>query len=278
MARTTPYGPAPVRVIPYRRVVDGVSAWSGRPPGQTAGMTTGRAQAAVAALVPGAGDLGLRAPASAAAFPAVRFADAAWTAELLALRSRRAGSPGEGSRDPRVLATVWWYSASTVLLTPPLAGLVTGVPLSARLADLTVSVLPSLVPIAAEATGPGSGDVAGDLRDSLAAVVAAVAEAGRMRERPLWAIATDAVADRLLVLGRAVGDVGRATALAAPLAAAVGPAMPTPRYEDVGGTRFVRRASCCLLYRVPGGPTCTSCPRRPPAERRSLLERVAGRW
>jgi ferric iron reductase protein FhuF len=239
-------------------------------------VTAGAAQAAVAALVPGAAGIGLRAPASATAFPAVRFADPAWTAELLALRSQRHGSPGEGSRNARVLATVWWYSASSVLLTPPLAGLVTGIPLSGRLEDLTVSVLPSLVPIAAEARGPGSGDLVADLRNSLGAVVAAVAEAGRMRERPLWAIATDSVADRLLVLGRAMGEVGRATALAAPLAAAVGPSMPVPRYEDVGSTRFVRRASCCLLYRVPGGTTCTSCPRRPPEERQSLLERVAG--
>jgi hypothetical protein len=248
------------------------------PPGHTAGVTAGGAQAAVAALVPGAAGLGLRAPASAVAFPADRLADPAWTSELLALRSGRPGAPGQGADDPRVLATLWWYSASSALLTPPLAGLVTGIPLSGRLADLTVSLLPSLVPIAAEASGPGSGDLAADLRTSLGAVVAAVAEAGRMRQRPLWAIATDSLADRLLVLGRALGDVGRATALAAPLAAAVGPALPVPRYVDGGGTRFVRRASCCLLYRVPAGTTCTSCPRRPPAERLSLLERVAGRW
>lgn len=232
----------------------------------------------MAARIPGAAGLGLHAPSSAAAFPAGRLADPAWTAELLALRSRRPGSPGHGTGDPRVLATLWWYSASSVLLTPPLAGLVTGIPLSARLADLTVSVLPTLVPIAAHATGPGSGDLARDLRDSLGAVVAAVAEAGHMRERPLWAIATDSLADRLLVLGRAVGDVGHATALAAALAAAIGPALPAPRYEDVGGTRFVRRASCCLLDRVPGGATCTSCPRRAPAERLAMLRRVTRRW
>ena len=276
MARSTPYGPASVGVIPYRRVAEGPRLVSALP-GQTA-RVTGEGQAAVAALVPGAAGLGLRAPAPAAAFPAERLADPAWTAELLALRSTRSGAPGQGSEDLRVLATLWWYSASSVLLTPPLAGLVTGIPLSARLGDLTVSLLPSLVPISAEATGPGSGDLAADLRMSLTAVVAAVAEAGRMRERPLWAIATDSLADRLLVLGRAVGDVGRATARAAPLAAAIGPVLPVPRYEDVGSSRFVRRASCCLLYRVPAGTTCTSCPRRPPAGRRALLERVTGRW
>jgi hypothetical protein len=230
----------------------------------------GAGQAAVAALLPGAAQLGLRPPARAAAVPAGRLADPRWTAELLALRA-----PGQGTGDRRVLATVWWYSASTVLVTPPLAGLVTGIPLSACLSDLTLSVLPSLVPAAAVAAGPGSGDLAADLRASLGAVVAAVAEAGHMRERPLWAIATDAIADRLLALGRATGDVGRVTGLAASLAAAVGPPLPDPRYEDVGGRRFVRRASCCLLYRVPHGPTCTSCPRRPPDERRRLLERTA---
>jgi hypothetical protein len=176
-----------------------------------------------------------------------------------------------------VLATVWWYSVSTVLLTPSLAGLVTGVPLSARLPDTAVSMLAGGLPVAAVSSAP-AGDVAAELRESLGAVVAAVAEAGRMRERPLWSIATDSIANRLLALGRALGDVPRATALAAPLAAAVGAPLPVPRYVDVGGARFTRRASCCLLYRVPHEPMCTSCPRRPPAERHVLLEDAAGRF
>jgi len=79
------------------------------------------------------------------------------------------------------------------------------------------------------------------------------------------------------VLGQALGDVDRATGLAPPLADAVGPPLPMPRYEDVGGRRFVRRASCCLLDRLPGMPTCTSCPRRPPRERQILLEDAATR-
>jgi hypothetical protein len=53
--------------------------------------------------------------------------------------------------------------------------------------------------------------------------------------------------------------------------------MPAPRYEDVGGARFTRRASCCLLYRVPHEVVCTSCPRRDPAERQVLLEDTAAR-
>ncbi|SFE08369.1 (2Fe-2S)-binding protein [Blastococcus tunisiensis] len=233
-------------------------------------MPRSRAQAAVAARVRGAHALGLLAPAGAADVPAVHLADPAWTAEVLARRARV-----QRSADLRVLATLWWYSASWALLTPPLAGLVTGIPLSARLPDLSVAVLPGVRPVAAEAAGAGSGDVAADLRDSLGAVTAAVAEAGRMRARPLWAIATDSLADRLLQLGLATGDPGAATALAAPLAAGIGAPLPAPRFEDVAGRRFVRRASCCLLDRTPGMPACTSCPRRPPAERRLLLERVA---
>jgi ferric iron reductase protein FhuF len=233
---------------------------------------SGGGQAAVAARIPGAAALGLLAPRAASVVPATLLADVRWTADTLA-----ACAPRQRTDDRRVLATVWWYSVSTVLLTPSLAGLVTGVPLSARLPDTAVSMLAGGLPVAAVSSAP-AGDVAAELRESLGAVVAAVAEAGRMRERPLWAIATDSIANRLLALGRALGDVPRATALAAPLAAAVGAPLPVPRYVDVGGARFTRRASCCLLYRVPHEPMSTSCPRRPPAERQVLLEDAAGRF
>jgi hypothetical protein len=104
-----------------------------------------------------------------------------------------------------------------------------------------------------------------------------VAEAGRMRERPMWAIATDSLANQLLALGRALGDVPTVTGLAAPLAAAIGPPLPAPRYVDVPRGRVTRRASCCLLVEVPGQAMCTSCPRRPPAERARLLGGTHGR-
>ncbi|MGY1812697.1 (2Fe-2S)-binding protein [Blastococcus sp. SYSU D00820] len=231
-------------------------------------------QAAVAGRVPGAAALGLRVPPSAVVVPATSLADPGWTAQRLADLAVR-----YRTGDRRVLATVWWYSASAVLLTPPLAGLVTGRPLSARLDDLSLALLAGSTPVAAESAAPDRGDLAADLRTTLAAVVAAVAEAGGTRERPLWAIATDSLANRLLALGRAVGDVAAATAVAAPLAAAVGPPLPGPRYVDVGAppVRFTRRASCCLLYRLPAEPMCTSCPRRDPVERQVLLEDTAGR-
>jgi hypothetical protein len=238
--------------------------------GQTGEVAAG-VQAAVAARVPGAAALGLLAPPSAVAVPAVLLADVDWTsARLAALGARYA------SDDRRVLATVWWYSASSVLLTPALAGLATGLPLSARLADTSVALLGGGTPIAATSSVPGT-DTAAELRESLSAVVDAVAAAGGMRARPLWAIAADSLANRLLALGRALGQERRGTALAAPLAAAVGPPLPVPRYVDVAGVRFTRRVSCCLLYRLPPEPLCTSCPRRPAAEREVLLEDTAAR-
>jgi ferric iron reductase protein FhuF len=236
---------------------------SGARTGQT-GEVTGGLQSTVAARLPGAAALGLLAPPSVPLVPATVLADPAWTAQVIGDRAGR-------TADRRVPATVWWYSVSAVLVTPALAGLATGVPLSARLADTSLSFLSGGLPVAAVSSAPGT-DLAGELRESLAAVVAAVAAAGRMRERPLWAIATDSIANRLLALGRALDDVPRVTALAAPLAAAVGARLPAPRYVDVRGTRFTRRASCCLLYRVPSEPLCISCPRRPPAERQILLE------
>ena len=235
-------------------------------------MTIAGPQSAVAARLPGAWALGLLPPAGSEPVPATSLADPGWTAAVLARRAR-----GQGTADRRVLATVWWYSASSVLLAPALAGLVTGVPLSGRLADQVVFLAPGPLPVAAVADGPGSADLAADLRGSLAAVVSAVAEAGGVRERPLWAIATDSLANRLLAFGQAVGDVARATALAVPLARSVGAPLPVPRYEDVGGNRFVRRASCCLIDRTAWGATCTSCPQRPPAERRALLEGITRR-
>ena len=204
------------------------------------------AQAGIARRVPGAAALGLLAPPSAAVLPAALLADAAWTTRMLAERAGR-----QGTADRRVLATLWWYSASSVLLTPALAGLATGAPLSGRLEDTSLHLLAGGLPVAATSSAPAV-DLAAELRTTLTAVIGAVAEAGGTRERPLWAIATDSLANRLLALGRALGDVPGATGLAAPLAEAVGAPLPDPRYVDVAGALFDRIASCCIFYRVPG--------------------------
>ncbi|MCF6744286.1 (2Fe-2S)-binding protein [Blastococcus sp. KM273128] len=226
-------------------------------------------QAQVVARIPGAAALGLVPPRGAPAVPAGLLADPAWLGPVIAARAARGG-------DARVHATVWWYSASAVLLAPVLAGLAVGRPLSARPADTTVVLGAGGLPVAAVSAATAADPAAG-LRECLAAVVPAVAAVAGMRSRPLWAIATDSLANGLLTLGRALGDVAAVTALAAPLAEAVGPPLPASRYVDVDGVRFTARASCCLVDRLPGGGTCLSCPRRPPAERQVLLEDAAAR-
>ena len=227
-------------------------------------------QAEVAARIPGAAAFGLVPPPDAVPVPAERLADPRWLGNLLAARATRAGAA-------RVHATVWWYSASAVLLGPVLAGLAAGRPLSARPADTTVFLGPGGLPVAAVSAVAG-GEPADGLRECLTAVVPALAGVAGMRPQPLWAIATDSLAGGLLGLGRALGNVPGVTALAAPLAAAVGAPLPAPRYVDVAGARFTARVSCCLVDRLPHGTTCLSCPRRPPAERRTLLEDAAARW
>ncbi|MGY2083069.1 (2Fe-2S)-binding protein [Blastococcus sp. SYSU DS0539] len=228
-------------------------------------------QAEVAARIPGAAALGLVPPPGAVPVPVTQLADPRRLAELLAARAAR-----QRAGDLRVHATVWWYSASAVLLVPVLAGLAVARPLSARPAHMTAYLGPGGLPVAAVSAVPG-GDPAAGLRECLTAVVPALAEAGRMRQRPLWAVATDSLANGLLGLGRTLGDVPAVTALAGPLAAAVGFPLPVPRYVDVAGARFTARVSCCLMDRLPSGPTCLSCPRRPAAERRVLLEDAATR-
>jgi hypothetical protein len=225
------------------------------------------AQASVAARIPGAAGLGLVVPPGASTLPATHLAEPDSVARLIEARARTVD---------RVTATVWWYSVSAVLLTPALAGLVTGVPLSGRLSDTSLAFRTDGLPVAAVSSA-GTDDAAVELRETLGAVIGAVAAAGGMRERPLWGIATDSIANQLLALGRALGDVPAATAHAAPLAAAIGSPLPVPRYVDVAGARFTQRASCCLMVELPGGALCTSCPGREPAERHALLEQAA-RW
>ncbi|WP_104526021.1 (2Fe-2S)-binding protein [Blastococcus atacamensis] len=225
-------------------------------------------QAEVVARVPGAAALGLLPSGGAVGVRAADLADPDRLAGLLAARAR-AGSL-------RVHATVWWYSASAVLLAPVLAGLAVGRPLSGRPAETTVFLDSGGVPLAAVSSAL-DGDPAGGLRACLDAFVPALAAVAGMRARPLWAIAADSMANGLLALGRTLGDVPAVTALAGPLATAVGSPLPVPRYTDVDGVRFVRRVSCCLVDRLPHGSTCLSCPRRPPVERRTLLEDAAAR-
>ncbi|MDI2125299.1 (2Fe-2S)-binding protein [Yinghuangia seranimata] len=222
-----------------------------------------------ASLLPSPGD---------AVLPATSVLDPAWLTARVAESARR-----YRTADPRVAAVLWWYSASTVLLTPALATLaVTRWAVDPRPAATTLHLRRDGLP-----SGARSSDVVGNTPESLGAAlgeavqsyVGALAEVAPVRPRAAWAIAVDSVSGALLRAGTTIGEPTQATALAAPLIAAAGRATgerpPPPRFVDVNGARFVRRASCCLLYRAPGQPMCTSCPARRPDERREDLARLA---
>ncbi len=233
------------------------------------------------------------------AVPFARVQDADWLNIQIDLQARRWPTV-----ERRVLATLWWYSVSQVLLTPTVASLfVTGRALSPRPADVELHWLPDgrvftarSTAVLEAGTGAGTGTrgsqenntaatleaVAAALRGSFEIAFPAIARAGARRERPLWAIGTDSLANRLLWVGRARGEVDRATSVAGALARMVGPPMPAPRYVDLdrrpprtGQARFVRRGSCCLVYLEPGQPKCASCPRLAAADRTAALRAAA---
>jgi len=217
------------------------------------------------------------------AVPANSVRDPEWMREQIRLRGLI-----WNTEDTRVLATLWWYSASARMIAPTIASLViTGEPLSPELDDLWLHNKPdsrlsgvtstAVLPVPSndtttatyETAAPVLATLGAALHKLFAAVIPAVAAAGHMRERPLWALATDAIAGRLLWAGEACGDVERASSMAEPLVAAVNGPMPAPRYtQRATDDRMVtKRVSCCLLYRAPGQHKCRGCPGKPPAER-----------
>ncbi|MGJ7908064.1 (2Fe-2S)-binding protein [Actinopolyspora sp. H202] len=209
--------------------------------------------------------------------PASLVEDPDWMSEQLRLRGRIWHTD-----DARVLATLWWFSTSSKLIAPSVASyVVTGEALSPRLEDLRLHWQPDsrLSGVTSVNVLPGSDpleSLAQALRRTFDRNIASVAATAGIRQRPLWAIATDALAGCLLWAGRAHGAADRATALAEPLVAAMNAPMPAPRYTGIESpartTRlFTKRTSCCLLYRAPGEDKCTSCPGRPPEQRHALL-------
>lgn len=185
-----------------------------------------------------------------------------------------------GSHDARVNGTLWWYSASSILVAPAVAALVA----CGRCPDvhpqglrLTLASNGYLASTRSERVLPPGTDAAGErLRTALRSVIPRLAAVSGARERALWAITADSVADRCLWAGTATGNVPRAIALGAELAAAIGPELPVPRYVELAGPdgtarQFVRRVSCCLIYKATGEGRCRACPRRHPAERGELL-------
>lgn len=193
------------------------------------------------------------------------LADEAWlTARIAELNaSWRTDSP-------RVGATLWWCMTASSLVEQVVRALAREEPIAAptldRLdlslrADGTVEKV-RIADADADADA-GSVDIPRALRETLATVIGRIAAVSGVREPALWAVVTDAVAGWAL-------DVG-APQLGQRLAAALGDVLPAPRFVEVAGRTFVRRASCCLIYEAPGCEKCVSCPKRRPAERAALL-------
>ncbi len=162
---------------------------------------------------------------------------------------------------PATVGVLWWYSASSVLLGPPVESLVRGGPvLDPALAAVTLFVHPDGRVLDARSAGVVPAGTLGErLASALSTAIGAVSAASGARPRALWAIATDSLANRVLW-------AGGAPAVATGLAASAG-SLPAPRYVSVDGVRVVRRASCCLIYEAPGEAKCVSCPRQHPDDR-----------
>ncbi|SUA80561.1 Uncharacterised protein [Nocardia otitidiscaviarum] len=206
-----------------------------------------------------------------------------------------------GTADSRVAGTLWWCMAASSLVTPIVAAYADGRPaMNPALARIACEIRPDggvervlSIPTVSEDgqldfesdSGPHAPDApvrAGDagpsccatsvgpaLRHTLAEVIPLVAEVSGAGQASLWAIVADAIGNRAL-------DIGAHEA-GARLAREVAGRLPVPRFTDIGSRTFVRRISCCLVFEVPGCEMCTSCPKRPAAQREALLSELAAR-
>ncbi|HJC28324.1 MAG TPA: (2Fe-2S)-binding protein [Candidatus Dietzia intestinipullorum] len=204
--------------------------------------------------------------------PGSVLADPRWLSDRIEDTGRR-----WAHGDRRVNGTLWWYSASSTLVAPPLTMLLTeGAAPDPRPEHLEVSLQPNGYLRAARSARllTSAAEFADALRQAHEEVIAALAEVSGASPRALWAIASDSIGNRALEAGRAVGDPERGCALAHALTAP--PLLPV-RYVDVDGPqrsrRFLRRGSCCLIYVATDGEKCVSCPRRTPDDRHAALVR-----
>ncbi len=193
----------------------------------------------------------------------------------------------------RVSATLWWCTTASALVEHVVGALAQQRPIPAPTVDRLALTLRAdgtveRVEIAtagrhavgapsdhdggpAADSGPGAteADIAVAMRETLVTVIDRLAAVSGVRAPALWAVVTDAMANRAVDAGQPT--IGRR------LAEAIGTALPAPRFVEVAGRIFVRRASCCLVYEAPGCEKCVSCPKRRPYEREALLAEYARR-
>lgn len=231
-------------------------------------------EAVYARAVAAVPELATLTAAGSPSYDAVVLTDPGWLAERVADAARLWSVP-----DRRVVGTLWWYSASSVLVAPPVTTLLVAGH-AVGLTALRVHLRPDGYLGGGRAGELLDGDAARlgrALRDSFGPIITPLARVSGAGERALWAIAADSLGTWALRAGTAVGTAGRGSALAEAVAAGAGAVLPVPRFVDVPGPagesrRYLRRASCCLIYVVPDCDKCVSCPRQPPEER---LRRLA---
>ncbi|MCP2279115.1 Ferric iron reductase protein FhuF, involved in iron transport [Nocardia amikacinitolerans] len=176
-----------------------------------------------------------------------------------------------GTSSTRIAGTLWWCMVASALVEPLARAAATGqLPPEPALDRIDCEIRPDggveRVRIAA-CDAPDAARSAAVLRETLAVVIPAVAAVSGAGVPSLWAIAADAMGNRAL-------DAGNGAA-GAELASEVGGKLPVPRFVEIGSRTFVRRISCCLVFEIPGCEMCTSCPKRPAADREALLAKLA---
>ncbi|UGT63322.1 (2Fe-2S)-binding protein [Nocardia asteroides] len=188
--------------------------------------------------------------------------DPAWVTARIAEMGRNWGTDS-----CRAAGTLWWCMVASALVQPVVGAY------AARSAVPTVELDRISCPVRADGgietisladdPAPDPRAAAHALRASLASVIATVAQASGAGIPALWAVVADAIGNRAI-------DAGT-PAIAPALAHDVGGKLPKPRFQEVAGRTFVKRISCCLVFEAPGCAMCTSCPKRPAAEREQLL-------
>lgn len=215
------------------------------------------------------------------AVPATRLTEPRWAHHQVELAARLFGlRPGFDNAARRVLGTIQWYAASSVLVAPALESFaVTGTAVDPALAATTLHVHDDgrfAGAVAARLLGSDTAELGRALSAALAEAINVIGPAVGASMPALWAIAADSIANRLLWAGMATGEVSRCTQLSTAIADASGERMPRPRYVDVGAHRVVRRNSCCLLYQATRGDKCVSCPHQRPEQRQRRLRDAFG--
>ncbi|MEU0543074.1 (2Fe-2S)-binding protein [Nocardia sp. NPDC005978] len=199
--------------------------------------------------------------------PGAELLNARWLGERIAAMG---GSWGTGNT--RVAGTLWWCMAASSLVAPVVGAYAAGDPApDSELERISCEIRPDggVERVFALGTVPADGNAGQILRHTLSRVIPVVAEVTGAGVASLWAIVADAIGNRALDLGdREAG---------ARLARDVAGRLPVPRFSDVGARTFVRRISCCLVFEVSGCEMCTSCPKRPAAQREALLTELAAR-